>query len=512
MAALSSEPERVDLGQLVAAVGGLIDPGTAGEESIRVHLISDLQVSGLPTRFADLVPEPSNGRPIALRLHPVAEDSPDNWAIEFARATADGFEIGVRSFAVAAASKSVAVRVNDTLIDSQTQAVPAGGRALFRFSAVNLIAGTNRLVAQLTPADDLPADDVRFAVVDHSPPAAVPILTRDGNALPATYLRTALGSLPRGYRAEVMPVAEFDARVLARYPWLLVDDLGIIGPALDAALAEYLQAGGSVLAGLGNAALTRRELPVTGHVLAEISGPVTQWRSVARVETGHPALAATRGWRAVNVARTVALQPSAEDRVLIELSDGQPLLLERRQGAGRLVLLTTQLDGAWSDLAVQPVFVNFMAEVAGYLSGEQRLETQQIAGNSLILRQSGGVSGQVIDPAGREILDLADTRRAADIRLNQTGFYQVYTLGNDSLVAVNPDLRESDLASMSLGARTDWENLLASPDAAELLEPSSAVEAAPLALWKGLLILLAAVLLAESLLGNGYLGQKRGAA
>ena len=69
-------------------------------------------------------------------------------------------------------------------------------------------------------------------------------------------------------------------------------------------------------------------------------------------------------------------------------------------GAGRILLLATRLDNAWTNLPVQPVFVNFVAEAAGYLSGADRLERQQTAGTLLALQQSGSASGQVIDPQG----------------------------------------------------------------------------------------------------------------
>jgi hypothetical protein len=511
VASLTSGRERADLGVLIRGLGGLVDPVLEANEKIVVHLISDLQISGLPTRFADLVPEFISGRSVGLTLHPVAIGPSDNWAIESARVSPDGVEVGVRSFAAAGRSKTVTLILNGETLDAQTQVVAAAGQSVFRFPPADLTSGDNRLVARLTPADELAGDDARFTVIDNAPPAPVLILTADTGSLPVTYLTTALASIPRGYAAEVVALADLDPRVLVRYPWLVIDDLGVVNDRLAAAITDYLNAGGNVLAGLGDAALARRELPVTGHPVSGDTASIAGLRSVTRVEASHPTLAATRGWRAVSVARALPLTLSQADRVLVQLGDGQPLLLEREIGAGRLLLLTTRLDSAWSDLPVQPVFVNFMAEAARYLSGEDRLERQQTAGSSLILRQSGAVSGQVIDPDGREILALADTRRGADIRLRKTGFYEVYTPGADTLVAVNPDLRESDLATMTENAQADWQNLLASPGSATGEGEAMVMKPVPLPLWQGVLALLAAVVLAESLLGNGYLGQRRGA-
>jgi hypothetical protein len=133
------------------------------------------------------------------------------------------------------------------------------------------------------------------------------------------------------------------------------------------------------------------------------------------------------------------------------------------------------------------------------------LSRQQVAGASLPLSVTGGASGQVVDPQGQTVLSLADTRRAQDVRLRQMGFYQVYTPGKETLVAVNADARESDLEPMTAEQIARWQE-------AAVVAPQQAVAAAesqvappPVELWRYLLILLVLVVLAESLLGNRYL-------
>ena len=46
--------------------------------------------------------------------------------------------------------------------------------------------------------------------------------------------------------------------------------------------------------------------------------------------------------------------------VVLVLDDGTPLLTEYRIGTGRLMLLGTALDPAWSTLVVRPAFVGLM--------------------------------------------------------------------------------------------------------------------------------------------------------
>jgi hypothetical protein len=315
---------------------------------------------------------------------------------------------------------------------------------------------------------------------------------------------------PRGYRAEPVTVADLDPRVLQRYPWIVVDDLGAVDDRLAESITAYLMAGGAVFSALGEQAVTRERLPVTGHGVGDpsvvgIAGGISALRSVDWIDASHPALAQTRGWRSVNVSRAVPVTVDRDDRVLLTLDDDQPLLLEHRIGDGRLLLLTTSLDNSWTDLPVHPVFVSFIAEVAAYLADEAVLDRQQLAGASLVLKQTRGASGQVVDPTGSTVLQLADTRRAQDVRLDQTGFYEVYTPGREALVAVNADARESDLAAMTPEALARWRGAVARPEQAATTG-AAALQAPPMELWWGLLIVLALVVLAESLLGNRYLG------
>jgi hypothetical protein len=508
VAALEPGAGRLDLGELVAGLGSLVG---AVEQNIAIHLVSDFQASGLPARFGDLVPGPINQRAVELILHPVVAGDAANFTVEFIRETATGVDVGVRGFATGEQQQELALSINGVRHGKQTQTVPAAGQAVYSFDTVDYEPGDNRIEATLTPNDLLAVDDTRYAVVDNTPPAPVLLITTSKQSLPVTYLSVALATGPRGYRAEPVTVAELDPRVLQRYPWIVIDDLGAIDENLARAITAYLNAGGAVLSALGERAVARKRLPVTGHRVGDASivgmpAGIAALRSVDWIDASHPALARTRGWRSVNVSRALPLVVGGDDRVLMTLDDEQPLLLEHRRGDGRLLLLTTRLDNSWTDLPVHPVFVSFIAEAAAYLADEAVLDRQQRVGASLVLKQTRGASGQVVDPTGRTVLKLADTRRTQDVRLDQTGFYEVYTPGREALVAVNTDPRESDLATMSPDALARWRDAVARREPAATASGTAALHAPPLELWRGLLIVLALVVLAESLLGNRYLG------
>ncbi len=66
--------------------------------------------------------------------------------------------------------------------------------------------------------------------------------------------------------------------------------------------------------------------------------------------------------------RQRAIQPTADDKTLIALDDGTPLLIERTLGAGRMLILTVPVDRRWSDMAIHPLFVHFIGAAASYLT------------------------------------------------------------------------------------------------------------------------------------------------
>jgi len=192
-------------------------------------------------------------------------------------------------------------------------------------------------------------------------------------------------------------------------------------------------------------------------------------------------------------------------------------LIESEIGRGRMLLLTTALDNTLSDLTVKPVFVSFMAEAARYLSNENLLVREQVAESFLQLSQAGGASGQVFDPDGESLLSLSDTTQSQDIRLNKTGYYQVFTPAGEVLVAVNPDRRESDLTVMDAQVIQNWQNVVAGTASAgeQNLNPDTGAanadeEREENEIWRIFLILLVIIVLAESILGNQYLRVRTG--
>ncbi len=489
---------RLDFGRAMAAVDRLAE---SLPPPVILHLISDFQGSAMPVRFADVVPS----RVTRLIPYVVGTGSPFNWSVKYVRETAEGLDVGLIGFGDRERVADVELLLNGEVVE--TRGLSETGPVTLHFTNLQYEQGDNRIQVRINTDDDLAADNLWFHVVENEPPASVPLITLNRGGLPVTYLSAALESdSGQSYRVEPLVIGEFDARVLGRHRWALLDDIGSIDEELDHALTAYLQNGGNLLAFAGSRAANSSVLPVTGHRMsaATVGFGGNEFQSPEQIDTSHPVLAQTEGWHTVNVSRTVPIEVQAADQVLIRLENKQPFLIERRIGAGRLLLLLNGLDNRWNDLPLRPVFVSFIIETAGYLSGINKISKTYTTGASLPLSLVGNTSGQVVDPDGNTVLSLADTTRAQQINLDKPGFYEVYTSQDNMLVAANIDPRESELTRISQEVLDRWQDATARLEGIVAGQPGT-LESEPLELWHWLLFVLAMVVIAESMLGNTYL-------
>jgi hypothetical protein len=516
LATLEAGNGRLDLGAMISSLNGLIEDSQA---NFVMHVVSDFQQSGQAVRFADMIPDVINGRPVTLDIQQVDSDVHANWTVDSVVVENRSTVIAtIRTFNAPSepTGKQVNLMINGEAQQQQNLTTVGDGVFLAQFDNVTFAEGDNRVNINLSPVDTLAADDVRYTVFDNSPPAPVLLLTSDPASLSVTYIKAALETAPRGYQVEAVNVADLDMRVMQRYPWLIVDDIGIVGTGLEAALRDYINGGGAVFAGVGARAGSASTLPLLGNQIDTVAATTrTTAQQITQIDTTHPALNDSSGWSNVNV-RALPFALTADDRVLVAQSARSPVLIERSIGAGRIMLFASSLDNSSSDLPVKPVFVSFISEVAQYLSNEKLLVKEQVADSFLQLTLTGGSSGQVVDPDGANLLSLEDTTRDQDVQLNKTGYYQVFTPSGEVLVAVNPDIRESDLTLMPAQTLQSWQNVVAGTATSETatnLSTATQVSETDLdevEIWRFFLILLVLMVLAESLLGNRYLNTKTG--
>jgi len=496
IASLNISALRLDYGEMMTAIERLAATLPA---PVSLHFISDYQASAMPVRFSDLVPAGID----EFTPHVVGTGAPFNWSIDYIRETSDGLDVGVTGAGDRERVADINLILNGEAVGSR--GVIQTGPQVIHFDIAEYESGENRIEVRLNTDDDFQADNRRYHVVDNEPPAAIPLITLNSGGLPITYLSAALESAG-AYQVELLTAGDFDTRVLSRFRWAVIDDIGLIDPQLEQALMEFMQAGGNLLAFAGERAAALETLPISGHRHSSTSvrNQAGEFLSIGQIDTRHPALSQTEGWHSVNVTRSMPLEPQDGDEILMRLENNEAFLIERRIGEGRLLLMPANLDNQWNDLPVRPVFVSFIIEAGRYLSGINEIARTYTTGAVLPLALTGASSGQVVDPDGNTVLSLADTTREQQIRLNKAGIYEVYTPQGETIVAANIDPLESDLRKLSQEVLDRWQD----STGGQALTADVALDASEtetVELWQWVLLILALVVIGESVLGNLHL-------
>ena len=156
--------------------------------------------------------------------------------------------------------------------------------------------------------------------------------------------------------------------------------------------------------------------------------------------------------------------------VTARFNDGAPAMVEHRYRSGRVAMLATSIDDAWTDLPYQPVFVPFVLDTLRRLAGRSDHAVEPHEAVSL----PGSTSSQriqVVTPTGRT-LDLAEGDRVAFRDTGEIGAYRVLVNGVNGdrfAFVVDAPADESDLVSQGPPAETgDTETHL--PDASRGVE------------------------------------------
>jgi hypothetical protein len=231
-------------------------------------------------------------------------------------------------------------------------------------------------------------------------------------------------------------------------------------------------------------------------------------------------VAKSGGWPGVKFFYALDIDPGVgpdAGRVIARLGDQTPLLLEKRIGEGRVVLLTSGLDNLTNDFPLNPAFVPFIEQTARYLAGSERQGGARVVDTYLELRnareKAQGV--EVTDPDGKRPLTLSQAASAPSFQLTEAGYYQLRLAnGRQDEVGVNADPKESNLDVISGDVLALWQG-----KSGESSREASAANAAtsgpaapgkiPQSFWWYVMLLVFVAALAESALASRYLGTQR---
>jgi hypothetical protein len=317
---------------------------------------------------------------------------------------------------------------------------------------------------------------------------------------------------------------------LKSYQAIIFCNVPVIPDAILPRLREYLLRGGGLFLFLGdrvrvddyNRKLFNAPPPILPDRLGEkrvIFG--SKGEEIGTVNVTHPSLKSLAGKVLETSLKSAKVNGYFRTRIsgassLLTLANGDPLLVEKKVGPGRVLLFTTSADLEWSDLPFKTVYLPLMQSLVSYLSGNNRgsADTGTTAGAARSFSFPSSFTGKSIriikpDDTKRETKFLADGEKAsAAFKENDlAGIYRLSLPGRSqdnlpvpAIYAVNPPFLESRLTKISadeLQSKLD-------PIDFEIIPPDSLEQGGTrMDLSLPLLILLIAILALE-----GWLSQR----
>ena len=373
-------------------------------------------------------------------------------------------------------------------------------------------AGPHRLLAALEGTDSLDVDDGRRIAMEIAERIPVLVVKQRAAEVPFQdanfYLVRALdptggGNPTNGQgpefpwairpvettadRLETGALEAYDAVILNNLP--AVAGLGGLGAETARALADYVANGGTAVVFCGpevNAAEYNRLLVdgvgregglLPARLKERIGDAVlrTSAEQVTQVAGESPYLEglvdAADIYQEILAYEHFRTEPAPAESVLARLSGGDPFLLVKAFGEGRVFLFTVPATADWSNFPIRNLFLPVLVRIACLASHERAERVNLVAGQpfeiNLWPKVKGTATAEVTGPLGpggqsaseqRETAAAMPTGRQADgknvLRFEKTwnlGYYTWRTLGEsraEGLFSTNPDGRESDLAEI----------------------------------------------------------------
>ena len=491
---------------------------------IELHLFSDMQRGELAATFSDMA-LPAN---VTLVTHPVAAKAQPNWTVESVAAPGqiwgkDAKPVRVQAviagYGTPAAQRNVSLVVNGKTTAAKTVAVPASGRATVEFPALEVPYGFNRCEVKIDSADALPADDLRRFAVERSDPQKALLIHNYGDNRSPLYVGAALASAAQSaFTLESINVNEAADRKPSNYAFIVLSDLNTLPSLLENSLTGYVRSGGSLFIAAGTSAGGRSQIPIFGaHIIEarDYNRAPDRFMAVGSSDSSYPAVAKAGGWPGVKFFYALDVDPGAGPdaaRVIVRLADQTPLLLEKRLGEGRVVLLTSGLDNLTNDFPLNPAFVPFIEQTARYLAGSERQGGARPVDAYLDLRNAReqSQSVEVTDPEGKRPLTLDQAASAQSFQLTEAGYYQIRLAnGRQDEIGVNPDPKESNLDVIPDDVLALWRGNGGQSSQQASASTPPVPGKIPQTVWWYVLLLAFAAAISESALASRYLGTQR---
>ncbi len=339
-------------------------------------------------------------------------------------------------------------------------------------------------------ADSLEADNSFQASVPVWDRVPVLLVNGDPSSAPlqgeTDYLDIALqpfgaarASLTDLISTRVIGLQELSSALLNQHRVTVLANVRELNPAQLKDLAEFVKNGGGLLVFPGNKSNLewhQRTFAAADSLLplqpARLAGSTDANATPARIVASHythPALELFNDPRNGNLAdgeiklwhKTIEKTNDASITVLARLDNGDPFLIEKKFGEGRVIQCATACDADWSTLPLRPFYVPLTQRLVTYLASTVYPPRNVEVGKPLIAFFDKALAGKratLIDAAGKQhdvpllgkesraVAEFTDTQRPGLYKLMAPGASEVHFV-------VNTSRAESDLRTLAPAER-----------------------------------------------------------
>lgn len=337
------------------------------------------------------------------------------------------------------------------------------------------------LIEASTDADALAADNTAAysaEVIDRLP---VLLVNGDPGREPlrgeTDFLALALRPAPDGgslFLPRVVDAIGLTPRALAGAKAVVLANVRQLSDAQVELLNAFVRAGGGLIifpGGRVQASWYNDRLYENGNgllpaTLGHLAGSTQHTARIAAQRFDHPALALFNDPRNGDLTRaeirqwfTLVVSPAQhgqpEASVLARLENGDPFLVEKSLGRGRVILAATACDADWNSLPLDPSYVVLMRELTASAAIVAPPPRNVPAGAPLTLTLPEAAAGSkvtVIDPAQQEhevVAEARDGAATAEYRgSGRPGIYTFHTPDESVPFVVTAGREESRLAAI----------------------------------------------------------------
>jgi hypothetical protein len=173
-----------------------------------------------------------------------------------------------------------------------------------------------------------------------------------------------------------------DSAPLESYQVVMLCNVAALSDTAAAKIQNYLRQGGGLLIFGGDKfqpEVYRQKLPqiFPAQLRDTKLGPEASGERIDKLDLAHPALQILSDNTLAESIRSArvwgyARGAPAPGNALIAFANGDPLLVERKAAAGKILLFTSSADRDWNDLPVKTVYLPLMQSLAEYLAGGKR--------------------------------------------------------------------------------------------------------------------------------------------